>query len=166
MSIMFSPSDLFDIAIQIERNGAAFYRKAAQQFAEPAVREELLDLALMEEEHEATFELLKERLLGVAPGASDLFESDTEAVAYLESFTQGRIFDMSKDTGPAAGQTLTLIDVLRQAIEKERDSVMFYLGMKNLIPASEGADKIDSIIKQEMSHIGILQRRLIEASQL
>jgi len=156
MSVLFTPGELFDIAIQIERNGAAFYRKAAAGFTDDAIRAELESLADMEDDHEATFAALKERL---TDASDDWFDPDSDAAQYLESFTSGRIFDVS-NAGADVGPHPTLEAVLRQAIERERDSVMFYLGMKGFVPASEGTDKIDSIIRQEMGHITILERRL------
>ena len=50
--------------------------------------------------------------------------------------------------------------VLHTAIGLERDSIVFYLGMKELVPENFGKDKIDGIIKEEMGHIKLLSNRL------
>jgi rubrerythrin len=49
-----------------------------------------------------------------------------------------------------------MIKVLRGAINREKDSIVFYLGMKELVPENLGKNKIDDIIKEEMKHIRLL----------
>jgi rubrerythrin len=49
---------------------------------------------------------------------------------------------------------------IRYAMAAEKDSIVFYLGMKDLVPENLGKDKIDQIIKEEMSHIRLLGKEL------
>lgn len=162
MSIMFSPAEVFDIAIQIERNGAAFYRKAAAMTKDENTQDELDQLAQMEDEHEATFLKLKKTLLGNEDQETGWYDPEDDAALYLQSFAAGQVFDMTKDISGVLTPHVTVRKVLELAIERERDSIVFFLGMKELVPAGRGAKKIDSIIKQEMSHITLLGRRLSE----
>ncbi|MBT7259953.1 MAG: rubrerythrin, partial [Desulfobacula sp.] len=46
------------------------------------------------------------------------------------------------------------------AIQAEKDSIIFYLGMKEIVPEKSGKAKIDDIIKEEMSHIRIIAQKL------
>ena len=55
MSITFNADEIFEMAEQIERNGAAFYREAAGITSDADVKEMLLSLAAMEEGHQKTF---------------------------------------------------------------------------------------------------------------
>jgi rubrerythrin len=50
--------------------------------------------------------------------------------------------------------------VLKAAILAEKDSIVFYLGMKEMVPEKFGKDKLDKIIKEEMGHIKILANEL------
>ena len=50
---------------------------------------------------------------------------------------------------------------IKAAILAEKDSIVFYLGMKDLVPEGLGQSRLDGIIKEEMSHINLLSRRLI-----
>ena len=52
--INFDADEIFEMAEQIEHNGAKFYRKAAEPIA-GGNRDLLLRLAVMEDEHERTF---------------------------------------------------------------------------------------------------------------
>jgi len=51
-------------------------------------------------------------------------------------------------------------DIFRMAIGLEKDSIVFYLGMKDAVPERLGRSKIDRIIKEEMVHIAILSGKL------
>ncbi|MCJ7775532.1 MAG: rubrerythrin, partial [Desulfobulbaceae bacterium] len=55
MSYDFSADEIFEMAEQIERNGARFYRKMAENISDKSIRELLLDFAAMEDDHERVF---------------------------------------------------------------------------------------------------------------
>ncbi len=55
-----------------------------------------------------------------------------------------------------------MVEILKAALTAEKDSIVFYLGMKDLVPESLGKNKIDDIIKEEMSHIKIIGNKLRE----
>ena len=46
------------------------------------------------------------------------------------------------------------------AIGLEQDSIVFYLGMKDMVAGSLGKDRIDGIIKEEMYHVVTLAKPL------
>ena len=52
-------------------------------------------------------------------------------------------------------------EILKEAILAEKDSIVFYLGMKELVPENFGKTKIDAIIKEEMAHINLLSSKLV-----
>ena len=52
-------------------------------------------------------------------------------------------------------------EILKAAIMAEKDSIVFYLGMKEMVPEGLGKAKIDIIIKEEMGHIKLLSGRLL-----
>ena len=159
MHYAFNAAEVFDVAIQIELNGVAFYRKAAQYASDEAFRKELLDLGEMEQEHVADFTKLKQDLIG-EQGEAEWFDPDGEAARYLEAFAEGNVFNVTDDASKALTEQPTVRDILDFAIERERDSIMFYVGVKELVPKKLGRDKIETIINEEMSHIVLLNRKL------
>jgi rubrerythrin len=161
MSMLFTAGEVFEIAIEIERNGAGFYRKAAAATADASARHELLELAAMEDSHELTFTELKRDLVGDEP-VIEWFDADSEAAIYLRNFAAGQIFDMTKGMEVLPGTPLP--EVLQFALQRERDSVVFFLGLKEMMPVDDKRSLVDTIIKQEMGHIALLGRRLLEAS--
>ena len=42
----------------------------------------------------------------------------------------------------------------------EKDSIAFYLGMKDMVPDDLGKSNMDAIIREEMSHIQLLSEKL------
>lgn len=163
MSILFNAGDVFDIAIQIERNGAAFYRKAAELAADAGSRTELQELAAMEDGHEIVFSELRRQLVE-AEDPGDWFEQGGDEAQYLENFAAGRVFDMTRDATAWLMPSTPLKDVLRFALERERDSIVFFVGIREVVPESLGASQIDAIIKQEMGHVALISKRLAAAS--
>jgi rubrerythrin len=58
----FNADDIFEIAEQLEQNGARFYRTAAQAMNDEKARDLLLKLAAMEDDHKALFTQMRSQL--------------------------------------------------------------------------------------------------------
>jgi len=158
MSIRFNADEIFEIAERIEANGAAFYRAAAEK-VEGDSREFLLDLAVWEDQHQQKFAGMRTRLAGAAADAI-AWDPNNEAALYLQALADGGVFPADEDpmaalpAEPAIGQILTV------ALQREKDSITFYVGMQHLVPARFGKDEISGILREEMSHVNLLTRRL------
>ena len=55
----------------------------------------------------------------------------------------------------------SLKEILKSAIEAEKDAIVFYLGMRDAVPDQLGKDKMDAIIKEEMGHVRLLSKQLV-----
>ena len=152
MGLDFNADEIFEIAEQIERNGGIFYRKAAES-VEGEEKEFLLELARMEDDHEVTFAAIRKELSDKEK-ASTTFDPEDEAAQYLSALAETRVF-FEKELNPT-----NMIDILKAAVMAEKDSIVFYLGMMDLVPGKLGKDKINDIIKEEMAHIKLLSNRL------
>jgi len=162
MAMTFNADEIFEIAEQIERNGAKFYRKATENAALADVKDALLDLAAMEDEHEKTFADMRAKLTP-AEKAGASFDPDGEAALYLQAMADGKVFDTRGDPSERLTGDETFRDVLTTAIGLEKDSIVFYLAMKGMVPQARGRGKMDDIIKEEMSHIRILSEKMVAA---
>ena len=154
MSYDFSADDIFEMAEQMERNGAKFYRTAAENVADISAKELLIGLAVMEDEHEKTFASLRADL-SEKEKAATVFDPEGESSHYLRALADPRVF-FEKEIDISS-----MKDILKAAVEAEKDAIVFYLGMKDLVPDKLGKDKLDIIIKEEMGHIRILSKELI-----
>jgi len=52
-------------------------------------------------------------------------------------------------------------EIFKAAITAEKDSIAFYVGLKESVSQKAGKDRIDAIIRQEYNHIVILSEKLI-----
>ena len=159
MSITFNAFEIFEMAEQIERNGVKFYHKAAQGISDQEVRQMLLDLAAMEAEHKGTFASMREQLSDEERELR-VFDPENEMALYLQAMANGHVFDPGKDISERLTGAETVEDILKLAINAEKDSIVFYLGLKDFVGAKAGKDKVEAIIKEEMGHIAVLNRRL------
>ena len=159
MAMKVSLGEVFDAAIQIERRGYDFYRKAAKATSDKVFQKELAALSKMEKGHAAVFTKLKEELAG-GKKETKQSASSKEAARYLEAFAAGTVFNITDDASLALSELPTVHDILIFAIGRERDSILFYVGMREMISDKSGIEKISRIIKEEMDHVALLNRKL------
>ena len=158
MSMDFNADEVFEMAEQIERNGAKFYRRAAEIVSAESDKKLMLDLAAWEDQHEQTFAAMRSDLAGPEMSVT-VFDPDGDTVKYLQAMANGHVFDLSDPSEGLTGNESTH-DLLRSAIGREEDAIVFFLGMKGMVPGSLGKDKIDAIIKEEMRHVVMLTKEL------
>ncbi|HMA67577.1 MAG TPA: ferritin family protein [Desulfosalsimonadaceae bacterium] len=153
MAFDFNAKDIFEMAKEIERNGAAFYKSAAEKVEKPDQKNMLLDLAKMEEGHEETFTRMEKDLTSKEQSET-IFDPENEAFQYLKALADTRVF-FEKEV-----DTSSMEAILKTALGAEKDSIVFYLGMKELVPEKFGKNRLDGIIKEEMSHVRMLSKEL------
>ncbi|WDP89130.1 MAG: ferritin family protein [Desulfobacter sp.] len=151
----FNANDIFEIAKQIEINGAKFYRDAANRVDEDAHKQFLTGLAEMEDSHEQIFAGMQKEL-GDTETAATAFDPEDENALYLKALADTRVF-FEKDQPEAS-----MKGILTSAIAAEKDSIAFYLGMKELVSEKAGKARLNDIIKEEMSHIKMLAAKLVD----
>jgi len=157
MSLIFNADEALEIAEQIERDGADFYRKAADNIQDMDKKDFLLELAEREIEHEKTFKSIRAHLSSEDLKATT-YDPEGEEAAYLKSLADTRVF-FEKEMN-----TETLEGILKSALAAEKDSIAFYVGMKKIVTSESGKKKLDEIIKEEMSHIHLLNQELLSLS--
>jgi len=153
MSFEFNADEIFAVAEEIERNGAVFYRVAAGQTKDDDAKKLLEDLAAMEDDHLKTFLTMREGLTERDRKAMT-FDPNDEAALYLNALADTRVF-FKKTMSTVAPE-----DIFKAAILAEKDSIAFYLGMKEVVPRSAGKGQLEDIIREEMRHVRILSERL------
>ena len=155
MKYDFNADEIFEMAEQMERNGEKFYKSAADTIDDEAHKKLLLELAVMEVDHEKTFKAMRSDLKAAEKSAT-VFDPEGEAALYLRALVDTRVFFEKKV------DVSSMEKILKAAIEAEKDSIVFYLGMKNAVPEKLGQDRIEGIIKEEMGHIRLLSRELAQ----
>jgi rubrerythrin len=151
----FSADEIFEMALQIESNGAKFYQRAAELQEDEQARSTLLELAAMEQDHEKTFAEMRSQL-SAAERKEMVFDPEQELPLYLRAMADKNVFNVRVDPSERLTGKPKMEDVLRMAIGLEKDSIVFYLGMKEVVPERLGAARLDDIVKEEMGHIATL----------
>jgi rubrerythrin len=153
MAFDFDADDVFEIAEQIERNGASFYLKASEKISDGRLKKLLADLSSMETDHLKTFSSMRKSFSQKEKHAT-AFDPTNESARYLKALADLRVF-YEKQVEP-----FSIESILLNAIIAEKDSIVFYVGMKDIVPQSLGRDKIDKIINEEKKHLHLLAREL------
>jgi len=119
----------------------------------------LLNLAEFEKEHGESYANMRKQ---ISAKEWDLitFDAENEMALYLQKIADSNIFDPKKDPAEQLKDKGALEDILNFAIESEKNSIIFYLGLKKYVPATAGKNKVDEIINEEMGHIAELNLRL------
>jgi rubrerythrin len=161
MSITFNVDEIFEMAEEIERNGARFYREAAGNAKDGAVKKMFTEMAVMEDSHEKIFANMRKEL-SAAMKEPTVYDPDNQVAMYLQTMadfhgTEGKAAPTQKFTGKES-----LEEILRAALQAEKNSIAFYVGIKDLVTDNKGREKVQAIIAQEMVHVSTIGRKLQE----
>ncbi|MCL0029371.1 ferritin family protein [Dehalococcoidia bacterium] len=156
MSISFSTSELINIAIDIERRGMAFYDVMSQSTENAEARDLFRHLGEMERQHVQIFR----DMLGEA-GKYQPSESDTEEyAAYLKALVDSAVFTDDLITSGMVANADSDIEALQLAIGAEKDAILFYYLMRDIMPPRTHP-VVNKIIAEEKLHL----RQLSEAKK-
>jgi rubrerythrin len=141
-------------AMEIERNGEAFYRTVAAASQDREVRNLLQDLAHQEGRHYRTFE----RMLADAPTAPAEEAAADNDRAYLETALAGALLGPDKGL-ERARQAQTEEQALRAALAFEKDTLLFFYELAEAVPESQLA-AVRAVIDEERDHLHQIARVL------
>jgi rubrerythrin len=151
----FNATEAFKIAVGIEENGLRFYQEAAKKF-DGEMADLFSGLAKEEEIHKASFSKI---LADLPPEQPTVFDPDNETDQYLKMMADLNVFVRgAQDIELALAGVLSVKDALMMAIGFEKDSIVFYVQLKNA--ANKLTDKIsvDQLILEEAKHLRKLAR--------
>jgi len=152
MSISFNADEVFEMGMDVERNGEAYYRKAAEKVDDPEVKDILIFLADEEQKHFQTFRKLRESLPAKATTTVTQDPEDQEAL-YLDALVKSRLFNSEKEAERIASSVKGEVEALKTALTFEKDTILFFMHMKEMTREDLGKDKIDMLIEEEHSHV-------------
>lgn len=152
----FNIDEIFHIAEQIERNGALFYSKAAVTYNDQKLKMLLEELAAMELQHEQVFKKLHADIK--FHQASSIFDVDESATAYVQALASDYVFPADQNPTDFIKKDTHPTEVLQFAIGLEKDSIVFYYGLKSMLVNPADVHQVEAIIKQEFGHINQLSQ--------
>jgi len=155
MAYNFNADEVFEMAIRIEENGAAFYRKAATLQKQESDKLFLTQLGKIEDNHKISFEKMRKELSEMEKSKT-VFDPQEELEFYLSAMADAHGGEGDPRVAESLTEAHTMKEILNIAISLEKESILFYLGLKDLLPPQYGQEKIDDIIKEERKHISQL----------
>ena len=165
MGLDFDPEQAYHVAIKIEENGAKFYRMAIDLVDDPEKKKLLASLAGWEDEHKDLFIKLRDDISDLDPMdyrgyLERLYEPTDEQNEIFQLLADANVFPIELDPSDLLKGDETLIDILRIALNLEKDAVIFYMSIQGVMKTSGESTALNKIIKEEMRHIAILNREL------
>lgn len=159
MSITFNADEVFEMAEQIEHNGAVFYREAARVAPDASSKKMFSDLAVMEDGHERTFASMRKEL-SAGDKEPTAFDPDNQVVAYLKTMADFHGMEGKASPGQKFTGKETVKDILKTALQAEKNSIAFYVGIKDLLTGKSGKERVQAIIIEEMAHVSTIGGKL------
>ena len=151
MSVSFTGIELMNIAIDIEKTGIAFYDIMTTSTESEEARTAFRYLAAMERHHVQIFQDML--------GAADKYQiADTrteEYRDYLQALVDSAVFTDDFISGEMASRVGSDVEALEMAINAEKDSILCYYQMKEIMP-QRAQTMVDKVIKEEKSHLSQL----------
>ena len=150
---LFSGSEIVNIAIGIERNGAAYYGSLAESATDASLKDTYNYLANMEQEHLQTFQKMLDSLGKYQPTYAG--EDEEEYQLYLKALVDSSVFTDDEVARQMAQKASGPAEAMQIALGVEKDSIIFYSEMRDLVPERD-RPTIDKIINEERSHVRLL----------
>jgi rubrerythrin len=152
MAGIFSASDVLTAAQEIEQRGKVFYTRLAETAIEPQLADTFRFLAQEEEKHWQVFHDLARRVGEVELPA---WATEEEYVEYLTALIDAhalfRLGDMDALRRFGGGRE----EALAAAMGFEKDTIVFFLEMRELVPQGEKA-AVDACVAEERRHLRLL----------
>jgi len=152
MQFCFNAGEIFQLAIDIEENGIAFYKEAQQAVEDPEMRRLFSALAAEEMEHKRQFMEFLSKLPEDLKQPT-VFDPDNELDRYLQTLADQHVFGKGREIKEELAKIRTLADALNLALRCEKDSVIFYLSMQEATCEGKARDFISLLIKEEQQHV-------------
>ena len=148
MGNIFAGSEIVELGIQIEKNGRDFYNTVEKKSKNQKASEIFKYLAGEEGKHIKVFQEILNKTEKYEPSGLDA----DEYFAYMNALASEYVFTQ-KDKGEQVAKTIKNdLEAVNMGIGFEKDSIIFYEGIKKAVPEFD-VKIIDALIIQEQNHL-------------
>jgi len=158
MTELFHASEVVEVALQIEQNGGTFYGLLADKMTDPPVKQLFQDLAKAEQKHYETFQELLSRAAHWEP----VGVYAAEYKDYMDCLVSHNVFNRENTAKEVTDKITDKTQALRYSQNIEKDSILFYMEMKECVPETE-RKIIEALIAEEKKHLLRLIKMEVEA---
>jgi rubrerythrin len=147
MSYLLAVKEVLGFAVYIEERGYEFYVEAMKKFAAPRATELFQYLADEEFKHETLFKKLLEQVDDAKKG-----DVDAEYQAYMKEFVKAHSLGDKEAIQSKLARISSLDGILDLAMSFEKDSVVFFSELKEILAKGE-TPAVEKVIHEEMGHL-------------
>ena len=144
---LYSSNELLEMALKIEEDGEEFYDHLSRTFDDPKKKEFFSYLASQEKQHAEDFKKLSQGLVEETDPA--FWE---EASKYVKSLVEGKVFP-SADEMIERSKKMSLDDILNFAIDIEKETVILYEELYDLVRGKKPKEILSKIVREEVGHV-------------
>ncbi len=150
---MFTAEEILEMAIRLEQNGEAVYRRAMEKISDPEFLEMLDWISREEMKHAEWFADLKVNLADRPenPISEEMHKEMFEEMIGEQSFSLREVDFSEIDS---------MEELIRVFIEFEKDTILFYEMLQPFIQEEEALNHLKDIIAEENRHIDHLREFL------
>ncbi len=148
MGNILSASEVIELGIQIEKNGKDFYDTLANQSKNQKAIQIFKYLSVQENLHISVFKKMLDTVQGYEPVES----FPGEYAAYMNALANEHVFTQAGKGLEIARRVVSDKEAVDLGIGFEKDSIIFYEGMKKLVPEYDWKI-IQELIQQEQGHL-------------
>lgn len=158
--VHFTGREIVEMAIRIEENGMRYYADAARAAKTNRLKELFKALSEEEARHINLFTELKAAV--PQDSASEAFDPYIlEATQYLKAMADTEVFTQPDEGGRLAEEVFDEKTALEVAIDREKDSIIFYYELDKMIRDKDNF-VVQELIAQEKDHLKKLTEHLEE----
>jgi len=155
---MFTPVDILDVAVQLERNGEKVFREAIKKVRQPDLADLLKWMADQEKAHIKWFTELKSKIK--KPFTDPMLQEMGREI--LQETMEGASFNLKNVDFTKIDEIKELLNL---SIEFEKDTAIFYELLLSFVEDRETHDLLEKIIDEEHDHAKLL-KEFVETAQM
>jgi rubrerythrin len=155
---MFTPLDILDVAIQLERNGEKVFKDAVEKVRHRDLEDLLKWMADQEKAHIQWFSELKAKI--TEPFTNPILQEMGQVI--LQKTLEGASFNLKNVDFTEIDEIKELLNLF---IEFEKDMAIFYELLLSFVEDQESHDLLEIIIDEEHNHVRLL-KEFVETGQM
>ncbi|MBD3179395.1 MAG: hypothetical protein GF417_07180 [Candidatus Latescibacteria bacterium] len=150
--------ELLRLAKKDEDVGAEFYQALSEQVEDSGLRDEILEIKEQEIGHSRRFQEMIDELSDYVP--QEDFPGEYEQ--YYQSFLSKREYLETGQAVEMASNIESDMEGLKLALSQEKNTLLFFLEMKELVPTGQHREMVHQVIDEERDHIVQLSQMILD----
>jgi len=160
MSDKFTIQEIIEIAIEVEKNGAAFYSALAESSDINRLKELYVYLSKEEKQHITRFQEILDSVGGYQ--ISEVYYA-TQYMGYMKALADERVFKNDISAAEIADRVKSPREAIDIAIGFEKESALFLHEMWNLVPECD-RETVQKLLDEEREHLRQLSAIKVQIS--